>query len=392
MEHLQCHDHICIDEALYGCRNTFGFRMFCKDKPAHYGLLYLNGVRVPYTFCSLLYTGKPPDDPSPFYIKSVFDLTMKLINSYGSVHEIQGRNLVTDNLYTSIILGNTLLSMGMTLVGTIRSNRKGVPKELKSFAGREEKSTVSFYEKSSKKLSITSYCVKTKSKGKKNVLVLSSLPVLPKVTLDDNKCKPAIIKLYDFCKSGTDLVDQRASKYCTAIKSNKWTKKHFCFTLDIGRINSQTIWALNNDLEPRKVNSFSYGWELASSLVVPHMKKRRSTSGLQESITSGIDRFLSNLKKSQQNEPAADQVGQVPEVLRGNQLFRNPKLGGLKRCSDCISECYGVDYKRKKEKLTKTKSCCEVCGKSCCLQHYHTVCYHCSTNLMKEVALQPDEV
>ena len=54
---------------------------------------------------------------------------------------------------------------------------------------------------------LISYVVNTKSKGKKNVLALTTMRPLLGVTKDDDKVKPAIPKLYDYTKGGTDIVD-----------------------------------------------------------------------------------------------------------------------------------------------------------------------------------------
>ena len=80
-----------------------------------------------------------------------------------------------DNLYTSIPLCQQMLDRGMTLVGTMRHNRVGLPKEVKSLEGREAISTQVWWEKEKQKMTLTSYGVPTKSKGMKNVIVLSSL-------------------------------------------------------------------------------------------------------------------------------------------------------------------------------------------------------------------------
>ena len=52
--------------------------------------------------------------------------------------------------------------------------------------------------------------------------------------------KPAIFKLYNYTKTGTDLMDQRMGrrKYSTKAKSNKWTMVGFYYLLDTARINS----------------------------------------------------------------------------------------------------------------------------------------------------------
>ena len=57
--------------------------------------------------------------------------------------------------------------------------------------------------------SLTSHVVKSKSKGKKNVMILSTKEIILAVTTDDGNTKPAIFKFYNFSKGGTDIVDQR---------------------------------------------------------------------------------------------------------------------------------------------------------------------------------------
>ena len=88
-----------------------------------------------------------------------------------------------------------------------------------------------YWEKERGDLVITSYVAPT-SKGQKNVLVLSTVKPLQGVTKDDGKTKPSIMKLYDFTKGGTDVVDQRIGKYLTKPKSPKWTRVCFFYVFD----------------------------------------------------------------------------------------------------------------------------------------------------------------
>ena len=214
----------------------------------------------------------------------------ELLKNYSEHQTLQGRNITMDNLYSSYKLAKQMLQdFGATMTGTMRMNRKGLSKEITLLAGREDLSTEVYWEKSTQKYSLTSYVVKTKSKGKKNIIILSSFPSVQGVTKDEKK-KPQIFKFYDFSKGGTDLIDQRTGKYTTSIKSNKWTKKAICFMLDVARTNSQTIFALNQNLDPRKIDSFEYGWSLALKLVMPHMTERRTVPGLSAYLMSKIDR------------------------------------------------------------------------------------------------------
>ena len=65
------------------------------------------------------------------------------------------------------------------------------------------------------------YTGKSKSKGKKNVLMLTTLLPLNGKTKDDGKQKPALPKLYDFTKGGTDIVDQLIGYYTTRVASRR---------------------------------------------------------------------------------------------------------------------------------------------------------------------------
>ena len=77
--------------------------------------------------------------------------------------DLQGRNLTTDNLYTSIPLAEQLEQRKMTLVGTMRHNRVGISKEVKSLEGREAFSTEMWWEKEKGKKVLVSYVVPSKN-------------------------------------------------------------------------------------------------------------------------------------------------------------------------------------------------------------------------------------
>ena len=101
-----------------------------------------------------------------------------------------------------------LLDRRITSVGTLQSNRKGIPAEIKEIKDRETNSYEIYWEKDNGISNLHSYMVKTKSSGKQNVLLLLTVPPLLATTKDDNKSKPAIYKLYDFSKGGTNIIGQ----------------------------------------------------------------------------------------------------------------------------------------------------------------------------------------
>ena len=131
------------------------------------------------------------------------------------------------------------------------------------------------WEKEKGDLSITSYVVPS-SKGKKYVLVLSTMRPLQCITKDDGKKKPAVFNLYDFTKGGTDQMDQRIGSYSTKTKSPKWTRVAFAYILDTARVNASTVFSLSFDLTTSDLDSYELLWDLAESLVLPLAQIRRS--------------------------------------------------------------------------------------------------------------------
>ena len=102
---------------------------------------------------------------------------------------------------------------------TLQKGRSRIPSEPFDTPKREFFSAICHFKKEKKNICLTSYTVKIKSKGKKNVVALSTSRILHGKTIDDGKEKPQIIKFFDFTKGGTDIVDQLNDYYTTRSKS-----------------------------------------------------------------------------------------------------------------------------------------------------------------------------
>jgi hypothetical protein len=246
-EALQCGDQLCVDESLY--RNFgrgFSFKQYMKAKPAKYGLLYrsLNDSKLPFTYRSIVYAGRPAEEPTENYMVGVEETVVELLRRYGAKNELKGRNLTTDRFYTSVDLADTLLTeFNMTCLGTLTANRKGLPGEFKSLVGRQEGDYLVLFEESGK-MSLHSWVVNTKSAGKKNIMLLTTTnPILGK-TMDDGKDRPAIIAFYNYAMLGTDRMDQLGQNFTTRVKSKRWTMSVLSYILDTCRVNARTIGSL----------------------------------------------------------------------------------------------------------------------------------------------------
>ena len=138
---------------------------------------------------------------------------MTLLREYNAKQCLQGRNITMDNYYTSFAIAEELLSkFRCTMTGTLKSNRRSLPKEILKNSDKEDFYSNIFWESEKQKITLTQYVVPTKSKGRKTIAVLSTFPPYLGVTQDERK-KPQIIKVYDFTNGGTDICDQRSGNY-----------------------------------------------------------------------------------------------------------------------------------------------------------------------------------
>ena len=293
MKHVIPSKYMAIDETLYPMRTQVSMKQYNKSKPAKYGLLFrsINDSKFPYTYSTVVYAGKPELGHGPYYLSSVDQYVEQLVKNLKGILPIEGRNISMDRLYSGISIAKWLLSQQITMVGTMQANRIGLPDELKAASTRGEFSRTIHYELSEKKLALSSYTVNTKSKGKKNVLLLSTMRPYPGITKDDKKNKPSIFKFYDFTKGGTDVVDQRIGFYTCKAKSRRWTMTAFFYILDTIRVNSQTIHSMLKGKKVKRDDSVDFGFELVMALTKPHMQ-RRSSVGLQSSILKKIQLYL----------------------------------------------------------------------------------------------------
>ena len=89
--------------------------------------------------------------------------------------------------------------------------------------------------------------------------------------------------------------------------------------------------------QPRKVNSYDFGMDLALRLIRPHVQQR-SLTGLQISIRYKIDLLLNDgVFSSRQQDASSSNNTQYPQ-----------KSENRKRCRACVLEISGPGQKKKK--------------------------------------------
>ena len=173
-----------------------------------------------------------------------------------------------DRYFTSITLADWAITKHFSIVGTIRLDRKGIPKEIKSMEGREEKSKIYAYQSNGDGL-LVSYADKKKA-GKKNIVLLTTMHTSVSVT-KDQRVKPNVHTFYDHTKGGVDVVDLVSThNNTTKMKNRRWPINALAFVLVTVCTNAKIILAkLSN---PATLSSFEFTYTLEKLLVWPHMQ------------------------------------------------------------------------------------------------------------------------
>ena len=118
-----------------------------------------------------MYSDKPKAKPTSYYTPGTSQTVKYLIQNLECHTNLVARNILYDRLYTSIPMAQWLLDRGITSVGTLQSNRKAIPAEIREIKDREANSYEIYWKKNNGTLNLHSYVVKTKSSGKRNTLL-----------------------------------------------------------------------------------------------------------------------------------------------------------------------------------------------------------------------------
>ncbi|XP_054713571.1 piggyBac transposable element-derived protein 4-like [Uloborus diversus] len=307
-------EYVTIDEKLEPFRGRCAFRQYMPNKPAKYGikLFALVDARTFYTSSMEIYCGKNSNKSN-----KPIDVVKRLVEPLYNT----GRNVTTDNWYTSYPLAKDLISKNLTIVGTLRKNKKEIPVEFVNTKKREIHSSLFGFQKD---CTIVSYVPK---KGK-CVLLLSTMHNDDTIDEDSaEKKKPEIITFYNMTKCAVDVVDQMAASYTTARITNRWPMVVFFCILNVAAINARIILLSKKDPPVEYKNRRHFLKKLALCLV--------------------------------EEKKANRVVSEEPPTKKA-------KVSGRFRCALCP---------RNEDK--KCQQICVLCKNYACKEHQNIVCNNC---------------
>lgn len=338
--------YLTIDEQLLGFRGRCPFRIYIPNKPNKYGIKIVMVVdnSTKYMVDAEPYLGScTKTDGLPLGEYFVKKLTR-------TVHGTN-RNITMDNWFTSVPLAKSLLKepYKLTLVGTLRANKREIPIELQNERTRGTGTAMFCYDN---ELTLLSY----KPKPQKVVFLLSTCDEEGK--LDETSKKPTMVEFYNQTKGGVDTLDQMCSIASCSRKTRRWPLCNFYGMLNIAFVNSYIVYVSNNmEANKKPLSRREYIKSLHHKLVEPHMQKRILMPTLQTGLRDSLTHIL--------NMPGSSRSSLTLETEE-REAADNPIAKKRKICAICPSA-----------KRRMTKSSCYKCNKSLCGEHKLDVCHKC---------------
>jgi len=118
-------ENLALDESMVLFRGRLVFRQYIKNKRHKYGIkLYMLTESGGLVHRIMIYSGQGNDTSDDFTHTEY--VVVKLMEGLTGC----GRSLYMDNYYNSVKLAHILLTKGTYCTGTLRTNRKGNPKEI----------------------------------------------------------------------------------------------------------------------------------------------------------------------------------------------------------------------------------------------------------------------
>ena len=255
---------IAVDESVINFKGRVSFRQYLKGKPHPWGIkaFVLSDSKTGYLQRVCVYYGRETqliDNDNPHTVRVVQTLVEPFHN--------KGYDLYVDRFYTSPLLASELMKVGITVTGTVQSNRRGMPKEVTDKRKKEPRGNIraarsgnilalSWLDKRKVLMLSTKHNASTTQVRTRYTIINSIndhrlakhyntkyhvyLPLFcPGVEKSD---KPTVVADYNQFMLGVDKLDPLMAYHSFLHKSVKWWRKIFFWLLEVMVINSYIIY------------------------------------------------------------------------------------------------------------------------------------------------------
>jgi hypothetical protein len=239
--HFTPTEHLTIDEAMCAWKGRSAIKQYIPSKPHKWGYKIYCLASENYLLHFEVYEGKEED---PSESGATYDTVIRMVQPY------QGQQLIlfTDNWFTSPVLLNALKGRGIRMCGSVRSNRRGmpkVPKEAVKALGRGE-----WIQRQKGDMSLAVW------KDQKAVWVLYN-HVSPRATSTLDRWSdegekvsvgcPRAIHDYFYNARSVDVLSQLHYAYPIGRKSMRCWPRLAWWLIDMCIINAFKLWSIGQD-------------------------------------------------------------------------------------------------------------------------------------------------
>lgn len=352
---------VTVDEQLLPYRGRCSFIQYIPNKPAKYGIKIwvLCDSKTYYAYNLEVYVGR--NQNSAPEVNQAEHVVMRLTEG------LNGRNMTADNWFITHSLAKQLKARQMTLVGTIRKNRKEIPPILLDMKGKPSEHSEFVFDHNLRATMVT-YVPK-----KNRFVTLLSTYHTNKAIDENDKKKPEIIKFYNSTKGAVDTLDEMVGTYRCKRKVSRWPLALFQNMLDISACNALVIFLANNPHWPhaqKKARRRLFLIELGEALVTPFISQRKH-------MPQG--RRAQNVICDVQGIPR--EPSPVPSTSSGDTARSSPVtwLSNLRHTEPTKkrARCHMCPYATNAN-THATK--CDKCKRAVCTQHRFLICDSCCGN------------
>jgi hypothetical protein len=339
-------EYLSLDEMLSLYRGRTCLKVFIKSKPGKYGfkIVLVTDAYYRYVCNARLFV---PKGMSRGINAEGFSCggtpVDKQVNEILQPYFHSGRNVTMDRFFSH--LENSVLlhdEKQITVVGTVMSSRRHVPKELTLVDNRSSRSSIFGFHDS--KLMLVSHCP---CKGKV-VLVHSTLHLSNEVANDELN-KPEVIHLYNKTKGGVDSVDQMARHLSVKRQTRRWPTSLFFTMVDMAMLNA---YAIRKTAFPDSPSRRQFYLDVGKRLCMKQMLSRQA------------DRLPGSIQRSILKQTA----GNV--ALAGDESAGESNVMACRQCQE--------DTGRRRVGVRRTTVCCFKCHKGVCKDHQVVYCTKCA--------------
>lgn len=337
-------EYVTIDEQLFAYRGRTRFTQYMPNKPAKYGIKvwWACDALSGYPMFGEIYTGKPITGRE-------VNQGERVVKTLSIKFKDTGRNIVTDNFFTTLHLAKFLSTWSLSFVGTIKKNKTCIPKEMLADKTREPLSTMFGFHQN---VALCSYV----PKKNKAVTLISTLHNSKTVSNDEKK-KPEIIKHYNRTKGGVDLMDKMAAAFSVKRKTLRWPVSFFYNIIDLAGLAAYIIYKSNNPIFGKKTDSRRIFLKtLGRQLAMPSIVTRSQTPTIYRKFSTKV--AIECMIGKPIEMP-------VPKPMPAQQIVRDA-TGRLPVRGVCY-KCLLVKNRR------KTRKECDECQRPICAEHTKTI-------------------